>query len=736
MSSKVSPKNRIIVIANRLPVSIIRKKGEIEILPSPGGLATGLRTLSEENEVVFIGWPGYKPRTKDEEKQIEATLIAEHNCYPVFLNQREIEKYYLGFSNRTLWPLFHYFSSLCTFEETEWDIYKQVNQKFLNRVLKVAAPDDVLWVHDYHLMLLPNLIRDHLKNARIGFFLHIPFPSFEIFRILPWREEILKGVLGADLVGFHVYEYARHFLSSALRLLGYEHELGSVNIEERIVKVDNYPMGIDVGQIKDLMKREETRKDVMKYQRTVRADERKIILSVDRLDYSKGIPQRLETFKTFLTQHPEWHNKIIYMMLCVPSRTRVKDYIRLKREVDGLVGQINGLFGTPDWTPVSYMYRSLPFEKLLSLYIVADIAWVTPIRDGMNLVAKEYIAAHPDNRGVLILSGTAGSALELSEALVVNVFNRRELLEALQNAVTMPEEEQAQRMRTMRNRIIEYDLTHWIKSFLSGITEAKRLQSLHAHIKLNAEWNNKLLAQYSKADKRLLLFDYDGTLISFARTPQEAKPDKELKELLINLASNPKNTLVIVSGRDRNSLEKWIGDVPCSLVAEHGAWMRTRSNTRWIPQKNASTEWKQQIKPILKDYEARVPGSFVEEKEFGMAWHYRKADPELGEMRSCELFDNLNEFLSNTELQLMRGKKVIEVRIGGINKGEAAKSFLDEEDWDFILALGDDWTDEDIFKVLPASAYSIKIGYGMTQARFFLESPKVCRILLRDLIKA
>ncbi len=736
MRSKGSRKNRIIVIANRLPVSIIRKKGEIAILPSPGGLATGLRTLSEESEVVFIGWPGYKPRTKDEEKQIEATLIAEHNCYPVFLSQREIEKYYLGFSNRTLWPLFHYFSSLCTFEETEWNMYNQVNQKFLQRVLKVSDPDDVLWVHDYHLMLLPKLIRDNLQNSRIGFFLHIPFPSFEIFRILPWREDILKGVLGADLVGFHVYEYARHFLSSALRLLGYEHELGTVNVEDRIVKVDNYPMGIDVGQIKNLMQREETRKDVMKYQRTVRADERKIILSVDRLDYSKGIPQRLEAFKAFLTQHPEWHDKIIYMMLCVPSRTRVKDYIRLKKEIDGLVGQINGLFGTPDWTPVSYMYRSLSFEKLLSLYLVADVAWVTPIRDGMNLVAKEYVATHTDNRGVLILSGTAGSALELSEALVVNVFNRRELLEALQNAVSMPEEEQAQRMRTMRQRIIEYDLTYWINSYLGGITEAKRLQSLHAHIKLNAELKDKLLAQYSKAHKRLLLFDYDGTLISFARTPQEAKPDKELKELLINLASNPKNNLVIVSGRDRQSLEKWMGDVPCSLVAEHGAWMRAQSNTQWIPHKNVSTDWKQQIRPILKDYEARVPGSFVEEKEFGLAWHFRKADPELGEMRSCELFDNLNEFLSNTELQLMRGKKVIEVRIGGINKGEAAKTYLDERDWDFILALGDDWTDEDIFKVLPSSAYSIKIGYGMTQARFFLESPKVCRHLLRDLIKA
>lgn len=729
---------KLIFVSNRLPVTVEQRKSTLRYKPSMGGLATGLNSFYQSYDSLWLGWSGISSESMNEPKKREmaGTLLQEYRCVPVYLTKSDIKNFYHGFCNKTIWPLFHYFPNYTVYEKYMWDSYRGVNEKFCDLVVRHADVNDTIWVQDYQLLLLPNLIREKLPKAKIGFFLHIPFPSFEIFRILPWREDILKGVLGADLVGFHVYEYARHFLSSALRLLGYEHELGTVNVEDRIVKVDNYPMGIDVGQIKNLMQREETRKDVMKYQRTVRADERKIILSVDRLDYSKGIPQRLEAFKAFLTQHPEWHDKIIYMMLCVPSRTRVKDYIRLKKEIDGLVGQINGLFGTPDWTPVSYMYRSLSFEKLLSLYLVADVAWVTPIRDGMNLVAKEYVATHTDNRGVLILSGTAGSALELSEALVVNVFNRRELLEALQNAVSMPEEEQAQRMRTMRQRIIEYDLTYWINSYLGGITEAKRLQSLHAHIKLNAELKDKLLAQYSKAHKRLLLFDYDGTLISFARTPQEAKPDKELKELLINLASNPKNNLVIVSGRDRQSLEKWMGDVPCSLVAEHGAWMRAQSNTQWIPHKNVSTDWKQQIRPILKDYEARVPGSFVEEKEFGLAWHFRKADPELGEMRSCELFDNLNEFLSNTELQLMRGKKVIEVRIGGINKGEAAKTYLDERDWDFILALGDDWTDEDIFKVLPSSAYSIKIGYGMTQARFFLESPKVCRHLLRDLIKA
>jgi trehalose 6-phosphate synthase/phosphatase len=546
---------------------------------------------------------------------------------------------------------------------------------------------------------------------------------------------VLEGILGSDLVGFHTYEYARHFLSSVLRLLGHEHEFGAVSIDDRIVLVDNFPMGVDAQYIMSLLKQESTQNDLRKFQNMVQKKDRKIILSVDRLDYSKGIPNRLLAIEDFFLRYPEWREKCVYIMLCVPSRTKVRHYALLKQEVESLVGKINGRFGTPGWMPVYYMYRSFPFQRLLPLYTLADIALVTPVRDGMNLVAKEYVASRKDDTGVLILSGTAGAEAELGEALVVNVYSKDDIVNAIAQALEMPEEEQSLRMRTMRQRIIEYDIHHWTRSFIAGLEEANRLKSQREYRRLSEKWKKKLLSDYKRSTKRLLLFDYDGTLISFAKRPEDAEPDTELKRLLLLLAKKRKNHLAIVSGRDRSTMDQWLGDIPCTLVAEHGAWIRMDKHSGWKAQKSESSDWKSQVMPILKTYVARVPGSLVEEKEFGLAWHYRKANPELGEIRSCELFDNLNEFLANTDLQLMHGKKVIEVRTGGINKGLAAQILLKKETYDFILAIGDDWTDEDLFKALPEGAYSIKIGFGATQAQFFLDSPKTCRRFLHDLAK-
>jgi len=735
MPSAKQKSDRLIIVSNRLPVAITKRKGKVIVQQSPGGLATALRALETEKDVVFVGWPGYMPESRKEQEFIESTLKEKHNCFPVFLKRSEIDKYYYGFANRTLWPLFHYFTSYCTFEKSEWDAYHHVNQKFFKEIISLSDGADTFWVHDYHLMLLPHLLRTYFPKTDIGFFLHIPFPSSEIYRILPWRNEVLEGILGSDLVGFHTYEYARHFLSSVLRLLGHENEFGAVSIDDRVVLVDNFPMGVDAQNIMSLLKQESTQNDLRKFQKIVQKRDRKIILSVDRLDYSKGIPHRLLAIEDFLLRYPKWREKCMYIMLCVPSRTKVRDYALLKQEVESLVGKINGRFGTPGWMPVYYMYRSFPFQRLLPLYTLSDIALVTPVRDGMNLVAKEYVASRTDDTGVLILSGTAGAEAELGEALVVNVYSKDDIVDALVQALEMPEEEQSQRMRTMRQRIIEYDIHHWTRSFIAGLEGANKLKSQREYRKLSEKLKKRLLSDYISSTKRLLLLDYDGTLISFAKTPEDAEPDMELKRLLLLLAKKRKDHLAIVSGRDRSTMEQWLGGIPCTLVAEHGAWIRMDKHSGWKAQKTVSSDWKSQIMPILKTYVARVPGSFVEEKEFGLAWHYRKANPELGEIRSCELFDNLNEYLANTDLQLMHGKKVIEVRTGGVNKGQAAQTLLKKNNYDFVLAIGDDWTDEDLFKALPEGAYSIKIGFGATQAQYFLDSPQTCRRFLHDLAK-
>jgi len=735
MKGNKKSKGKIIIVSNRLPITISKRKDELKIEQSPGGLATCLRAIQEEEKAIFVGWPGYWPANDKEKKSIENDLINNYKSYPVFISPAEIGKYYYGFANRTLWPLFHYFSTYCAYEESEWIAYKRVNEKFFQKVFDLAGPQDTFWIHDYHLMLLPALIRKSFPQSSIGFFLHIPFPSSEIFRTLPWREEILEGFLGADLIGFHTYEYAQHFLNSVLLLLGYEHEFGAILVDNRIVKVENFPMGIDSLGLKNLLEESSIQKEIKKLEEKIWTKKRKIILSVDRLDYTKGIPQRLKGIELFLEKNPEWHNRFTYIMLCVPSRTKVKHYSLLKEEIDSLVGRINGRFGMPGWIPVHYMYRSLPFNKLLPLYAIADVALVTPLRDGMNLVAKEYVASKKDNKGVLVLSETAGAASELGEALLVNVNNKEDIASALTQALDMSEEEQARGMELMRKRLFEYDVFHWARSFAERIKDVKKIQSQREHRKLNAKWEKKLISDFKRSKNRLLFLDYDGTLVSFAPKPEQAKPDIGLIRLLFSLGRDPHNTLVIVSGRDRPTMERWLGKIPCGLVAEHGAWIKRDAHHDWEKQKSLSGDWKEQLKPILKTYEFRVPGSLVEEKEYGIAWHYRKANPELGKLRSSELFDYLNEFLANTDLQVMHGNKVIEVRVSGINKGNGVLPWLSEKKWDFILALGDDWTDEDLFKILPATAYSVKVSYGPSQARFYLESSQSARSMLRKLVK-
>jgi len=439
---------RLLVIANRLQFSISKREGEFHFRPSPGGLATGLSSLPDSYERLWIGWPGIaSERLTDKDKdQIREKLVTE-NCVPIFLSQRQLELYYSGFCNKTIWPLFHYFPTRAAYERRFWQAYNKVNQFFCDEILKVAANDDYIWVHDYQLMLLPKLIRQNLTEAKIGFFLHIPFPSFELFRLLPWRQEIMEGLLGADLIGFHTYDYARHFLSSVCRIAGIEHTLGKLNIDNRVVQVDTFPMGIDYQKYSAAVNGADVKKETEKVRK--QTGDRKVILSIDRLDYTKGIIQRLEAFDLFLSENPEYKGKVTLIMVAVPSRTGVKDYQLLRERLEHLVGRINGEHGAIGYMPVWYLYRFMPFTKLVALYNVADVALVTPLRDGMNLIAKEFIAAKRDGKGVLILSEMTGAASEMGEALIVNANNKEKIVSAIKQALEMPIEEQMERNRLM-----------------------------------------------------------------------------------------------------------------------------------------------------------------------------------------------------------------------------------------------------------------------------------------------
>jgi len=733
--------NKIHIVSNRLPLSIQQDGDGFSFTPSVGGLATGMRSIYKDFGGQWIGWSGI-PSDDLSERQLAAIdekLVGE-SCKAVHLSSEEINLYYEGFSNNVIWPLFHYFAQYIEYNIEYWDAYQKVNQLFANKVLEVAEEGDTIWVHDYQLLLVPQMIREQKPGVTIGFFLHIPFPSFEVFRILPWRKELISGMLGADVIGFHTYDYERHFFSSVRRLLGYEVSFNQVHMEDRIILGDAFPMGIDYNKFKSnaelvfrksLPEKSELHKELEKY--FLMAPDRKLILSIDRLDYTKGIPNRIRAFEYFLEKYPEFRNRITLIMLVVPSRAEVEQYKLLKSEIDELVGRINGRFGRINYTPIWYFYRSLPFENLIELYSSSDVALVTPVRDGMNLVAKEYIASRVNQTGVMVISEMAGVAKELGEAIIINPNNEPEIAEAIHQALIMPLEEQRQRMNVLQNRISRYDVFKWASEFVSSLKKVQTMQQNFLAKKITIGVRKTLVKQFKEARMRAIFLDYDGTLVGFKDDPQAAKPDEELHEILTALENDPGNMVTIISGRDRDTLERWLGGHKVNLITEHGVWLR-RIGEEWEMIENLNSTWKPLIRPLLESYVDRTPGTFIEEKNYSLVWHYRKAEPEQGEMRANELKDELHTMISNHNLELMEGNKVIEVKAGGINKGVAAMRLLRNRKVDCILALGDDWTDEYMFRELPESAITVKVGLKNTAASYKVESVNSVRLLLKALI--
>jgi trehalose 6-phosphate synthase/phosphatase len=723
----------LIIVSNRLPVNITKHSRTLHFQSSAGGVATGLHSLCKSYQSRWVGWPAVAADkiTKQEKQQISDQL-REQNWLPVFLSAKDIRNYYEGFCNKTIWPLFHYFPLNTVYEDRYWKAYTQVNKAFCDAVVKIAKPDDQIWVHDYHLMLLPELIRRQLPNAQIGFFLHIPFPSFELFRFLPWRKEILSGLLGADLIGFHTYDYVRHFLSSTARIAGIEHSMGALTIGDRLVKVDAFPMGIDYDKYSSAVKNPKVKKALTSIRKKV--SDRKTIISIDRLDYTKGILQRLEAFDLFLSQNPKYKGKVTLILVAVPSRIGVEDYMELRKRVEWLVGRINGEYGIIGWMPVWYLYRFLPFERLVALYNIADVALVTPLRDGMNLISKEFIAAKTDAKGVLILSETAGAASELGEAIIVDAHNKQLIANAMKEALKMPVEEQVERNKLMQKRLSRYTITRWARDFMESMAAIKKIQQELSVCRLDKSLKKRLVDEYDKGSKRLFLLDYDGTLVGFADRPEKAGPDKELAALLQALAADTKNELVIISGRDKATLNHWLGNLNASLIAEHGAWIKNRT-ADWRVIEPLRNDWKQKMKPILELYTDRTPGSFVEEKDFSLVWHFRKSDPGLAYLRRQELKQAVLSLTANLDIGVFEGSKILEIKNIGINKGRVAKLWTAKQKWDFIFAAGDDYTDEDLFVVLPESAYSIRVGHDISKARFNLDSVHELRLLIKELIK-
>jgi trehalose 6-phosphate synthase/phosphatase len=674
---------------------------------------TGLGSIYKEGENVWIGWPGVSVTSKNE-SEVRRELRKE-SMAPVFLTEQEIHDYYEGFSNGTLWPLFHYFNQYVIFDEHLWQVYKKVNRKFAKEVLAHAQPGDTIWIQDYQLLLLPQMIREEVPDSNIGFFNHIPFPSYEAFRMLPWRKEILEGMLGSDLIGFHTYDDMRHFLSCVNRLAGISNSHGEVIVGSRKVIVDSFPMGIDYERYAASAASPETLEKEVKYRTSLNYEN--LMLSIDRLDYSKGIPQRLLAFERFLTENPEFKERVSILMVVVPSRDQVEMYRQLKEEIDLLVGRINGKFGTLGWTPVHYFYRGFSLPSLSAFYRMANVALVTPLRDGMNLVCKEFIASKLDQKGVLILSEMAGASKELSDAILINPNDINAHANAMKEALIMPLAEQKERIQIMQASLQKYNIHHWVRVFMERLAFVKQTQQSLLTKALNVSSKKLIKGAYKEANKRTLFLDYDGTLRSFVANPTDAKPDEELLDTLSKLAKDPANRVVVISGRDRHTLGEWLGHLPIDLIAEHGTAHR-KIGGDWKEFSGLTDSWKKEIHDLLELYVDRTPGSLIEEKKYSLAWHYRKVETGLGAQRTRELSSHLKYLTADDRLQVLEGDKVVEIKNQDVNKGVAAGKWMKLYPADFVIAIGDDKTDEDTFKSVGDKGYTVKVGAAASQALY------------------
>jgi trehalose 6-phosphate synthase/phosphatase len=718
---------KLINVSNRLPVTVTEEK----IVKSSGGLVAALEGLSENDYAVkWIGWPGATFTGEERCREVESVLRDQYGCIPVFLDEQDVRNFYDGFSNSSVWPLLHYLPNYLHYESAWWESYQKVNRLFAERILEHARDNDLVWVHDYQLMLLPEILRKESPGLRIGFFLHTPFPPFEIFRCHPRRRELVAGMLGADRVGFHTFGYLRHFNSCVHRLLDVQSELTRVRIGERSVSLGIYPIGVNAARFEEMLGSEEFRQRRLELRRV--HEGKRLILSVERMDYTKGILRRLEAIDLFLGE-VESIDDVRFIFVSVPSREGIEEYQALREEVETQVGRINGKYATVSNSPIHFIHDSVPFVDLCALYALADVAIVTPLVDGMNLVAKEYVACQKEGAGSLILSEFAGAAEELFNAFLVNPYDTQAVAKKLAVALSLTTEDKQARNRPMRERVIQFDAQYWARSFIGDLSSA---QSPERSTKETspAEASDIVRNAMVRKDPALLFIDFDGTLREIEREPSEARPTEEIYWILDKLSQS--TDVTVVSGRSQTDLESFFGESSFRLIAEHGASVRRPGQREWDRlDKAINYEWMNELLVILRIYRDGTPGSFIEEKRSSLVWHYRKADPEFGEWKVRQLAEELGTLTANHPVRVQHGKKMVEVSSSRVHKGAAVEKVTDEVGhYSVVCCAGDDRTDETMFDLGLSELVSIKVGEGPTHAKYRIADPAAFRQFLRGLL--
>ncbi|HZN39180.1 MAG TPA: bifunctional alpha,alpha-trehalose-phosphate synthase (UDP-forming)/trehalose-phosphatase [Planctomycetota bacterium] len=724
----------IIVVSNRLPVRVTATRAKVSTTPSAGGLASAL--LGVQGIRAWVGWPG-APVSDTLRARVAATL-ARDGLRPVYLSAEEERHHYGGMCNGVLWPLLHYFPDKIEFDAAAWDSYVAVNRRFAEQVIEISKPGDTVWVHDFQLMLLPALLREHGPDLVIGFFLHVPFPSSELWRLLPQREVLLRGLLGADYIAFHTADYLSHFRNACLRVLGIDFAPDAVKIGDRRIGLGVHPLGPDVERFRAALASPEQARYEAEF--AARWRHRRLVLGVERLDYSKGVMLKLRAFERLLQQEPERIEDTVMLQVLVPSREDNEGYRQLLREIEREVGRINGRYGRPGLMPLEYVHRNLDEVELSALYCHADLCMVAPVRDGMNLVAQEFVLCQgltmdraDRTCGVLVLSEFAGSAFSLARAIMVNPWDIDALTASIPTGLGLPLAERHDRIGEMLERVLDLDSSRWAGRFLGRLRSAAARNDRAHSAPLDGRLRDEVAGRFRRASRRQLFLDYDGTLQDLARRPELAAPTPPVLDLLQRLATTSGTEVHVVSGRRRGTLDAWLGHLPIHLAAEHG-YFRRAPGGEWQRQANIDVSWLPRVTELLKQVAEEVPGSFLERKSSGLCWHYRLADPEYGAWRAGELLQTLDQLFSQEAAEHLHGNMVVEVRAKGADKGAYVASMLAASPpADFVLCAGDDRTDQDMYARMPRDAIVVNVGPALVNGPYVVASPAELRRLLNAL---
>lgn len=781
--------DRMIIVGNQLPLRAHRR-------PDGDGwnfswdedsLLLQLKDgLGEDVEVIYVGSlrEEIDPSEQDDVAQI---LLETFKCVPAFIPPELFSKFYHGFCKQQLWPLFHYMLPLSPdlggrFDRSLWQAYVSVNKIFADRVMEVISPDDdFVWVHDYHLMVLPTFLRKRFNRVKLGFFLHSPFPSSEIYRTLPVRDDLLRALLNSDLIGFHTFDYARHFLSCCSRMLGlsYESKRGYIGLEYygRTVSIKILPVGIHIEQLQSVLDLPVTELKVAELRDQFK--DQTVLLGVDDMDIFKGISLKLLALEQLLIQHPDKRGKVVLVQIANPARGRGKDVEEVQVETYAVVKRINEKFGLPGYDPIVLIDRPLQFYERIAYYVLAECCLVTAVRDGMNLIAYEYIICRQRNNkldktlgldpstqrtSTLVISEFIGCSPSLSGAIRVNPWNIDVVAEAMDSALVLSEAEKHMRHEKHYKYVITHDVAYWARSFLQDLERACRdhvrrrcwgigfglgfrVIALDSNFrKLSVE---HIVSSYKRTKHRAILLDYDGTMmLQNSKSSISTAPNPEAVKILNNLCRDSKNVVFLVSGKDRKILTQWFSSCEkLGIAAEHGYFMRKNHDTDWetcVPV--ADFDWKQIAEPVMVLYTETTDGSTIETKESSLVWNYQYADPDFGSCQAKELLDHLESVLTNEPVSVKTGQNTVEIKPQGVNKGLVAGHLLTEMKQkgmlpDFVLCIGDDRSDEDMFEVIMsardgpllspvAEVFPCTVGQKPSKAKYYLDdTPEILRML-------